>query len=48
LGDAASASPENGVYGGSPARATQSAGQLGVDLIIAGAVSDIRVFRGGK
>ena len=34
--------PANGVYGGSPARASASLGQKGVDLIVAGAVSAIK------
>jgi len=46
LGDLASAKPENGVYGGSPARASPALGQSGVDLIIAGTVRQIRNFRG--
>ena len=48
LADPASAKPENGVYGGSPARASAALGQAGVDLIIAGAVREIRKFRGGN
>lgn len=46
LADKASANPANGVYGGSPARSSAILGQKGVDLIIAGTVTEIRKFRG--
>ena len=48
LADPASAKPENGVYGGSPARASAALGQVGVDLMIAGTVRQIRNFRDGN
>ncbi len=44
LADPASATAANGVYGGSPARATAAEGQKGVDLIVAGTVTAIRTF----
>ena len=48
LADKASASPTQGVYGGSPARSTAALGQIGVDLIIAGTVTEIQKFLGGN
>jgi len=48
LSDPKSAIPQNGVYGGSPAHASGELGQVGVDLIIAGTVSQIRKFRDGE
>jgi creatinine amidohydrolase len=48
LADPASAKAENGVYGGSPARASPTLGQSGVDLIITGTVRQILNFRGGN
>ena len=48
LADKASANPANGVYGGSPARSSAALGQKGVDLIVAGTVTEIQKFRGGN
>ena len=48
LADKASASPTQGVYGGSPARSTAALGQIGVELIIAGTVTEIQKFLGGN
>ena len=48
LADKASSNPANGVYGGSPARSSAGLGQKGVDLIVAGTVSEIEKFRGGR
>lgn len=48
LADKAAANPANGVYGGSPARSSASLGQKGVDLIVAGTVTEIEKFRGGR
>ena len=48
LADKASAKPANGVYGGSPARSSAILGQKGVDLIVAGTVTEIQKFRGGN
>jgi len=39
---------QNGVYGGNPARSTAALGQKGVDLIIAGTVTEIRKFVDGN
>ena len=47
LGEAAAARPENGVYGGSPARASAALGQKGVDLIVDGTAAAIRKFING-
>ena len=44
LKDAAAARPENGVYGGSPARASATLGQKGVDLVVNGTAEAIRKF----
>ena len=44
LKDAAAARPENGVYGGSPARASAALGQKGVDLVVNGTAEAIRKF----
>ncbi len=46
--DAASAKPENGVYGGNPSRSSAALGQKGLDLIVAGTVAEIDTFRGGQ
>jgi creatinine amidohydrolase len=42
LGDQKLATPANGVYGASPAKATAALGQKGVDLIVDGTVSAIQ------
>ena len=42
LKDEKLATPANGVYGASPAKATAALGQKGVDLIVAGTVSAIQ------
>jgi creatinine amidohydrolase/Fe(II)-dependent formamide hydrolase-like protein len=34
----------DGVYGGDPTRSSATLGQLGVDLIVAGTIADIRDF----
>ena len=39
---------QNGVYGGNPARSSAALGQKGVDLIIAGTVTEIRNFVSGN
>jgi creatinine amidohydrolase len=39
---------QSGVYGGSPQHATAALGQKGVDLIVAGTVSEIRNFLGAQ
>jgi len=39
---------QNGVYGGNPARSSAALGQKGVDLIIAGTVTEIRKFVDGN
>ena len=44
LQDPQSASPANGVYGGNPARASAALGKKGVDLIVAGTVTEIQKF----
>jgi creatinine amidohydrolase len=46
LAEPASAAPGNGVYGGNPTRSSAELGQKGIDQIIAGTVSAIRVFLG--
>ena len=48
LTDKASSNPSNGVYGGSPARSSAALGQKGVDLIVAGTVTEIQKFLGGN
>ncbi len=48
LADRASANPANGVYGGSPARSSAALGQKGIDLVVAGTVTEIRKFIDGK
>ncbi len=44
LQDPQSASSANGVYGGTPARASAALGKKGVDLIVAGTVIEIQKF----
>lgn len=39
---------QNGVYGGNPSRSSAALGQKGVDLIIAGTVTEIRKFVSGN
>jgi creatinine amidohydrolase len=48
LANPASAAPENGVYGGNPTRSSAALGQKGIDQIIAGTVSAIKVFWGSS
>ncbi len=46
--DASQTTLEQGVYGGSPARSSAALGQLGIDLIVSGTVTDIRKFEAAK
>ena len=39
---------EQGVYGGSPARSSSAFGQLGLDLIVSGTVTDIQAFEASR
>ncbi len=40
--------PEQGVYGGDPARSSAALGQVGIDLIVSGTVTAIRKFEAAK